>query len=211
MKRYLPIIVWLTALLVTASALLYFEADFLWKIQECNLFLDTKLFFQEQMVVPGGLLSWAAAFQTQFFYHPWMGTLLLSCWWLLLMWLVKRAFRLPDQWMGVAMVPVGLLLLTIVDMGYWVYMLKLRGHVFVGTMWATAVAALLWAFRVLPSKYGLRPLFMVAVCAVGYPLMGVYGLGATLLMGVWMWRQEGHSRWPVTATSISGTAMPTCG
>ena len=50
----------MSALAVIAGALLWLENDFLWKLQEQNLFLDTSLFFKEQMVVPGGLLSWQA-------------------------------------------------------------------------------------------------------------------------------------------------------
>lgn len=186
-----------------AGALLFLESDFLWKLQENNLFLDTMLFFREKMVVPGGLLSWTATYQTQFFYHPWLGTLLLCTWWLLLMWVTKRAFRIPGQWAGLMLIPVGLLLTTIVDMGYWVYMLKLQGHVFVATMATTAVAGLLWAFRKLTPRYGLRILFIAATCALGYPLMGIYGLGAALLMGIWSWRLKGQSRWLQAACSLT--------
>lgn len=188
MKRYLPISIWLVALLIVAGALLFFEADLLWKVQEQNLFLDTRMFFNERMLVPGGLLSWAGTWFTQFFYHPWVGTLLLCACWLLLMWLVKKAFALTDVWMPLALVPVGLLLLTIVDMGYWVYLLKLPGHVFVGTLGTIAVAALLWVLRLLPQRYGLRLVFIAVTAFVGYPLLGIYGIAATLLMGLYIWR-----------------------
>lgn len=200
MKKFLPILSWLAALLIAASALLIFEADFLWKLQESNLFLNTSMFFREQMVVPGGLTTWVATFFTQFFYYPWLGTVLLCGWWLLLMWVVRRAFRVDAQWTPLMLVPVGLLLLTIVDMGYWVYMLKLQGHAFVGTIATTAVAALLWAFRALPSRYYLRPVFILLTSVVGYPLMGIYGLGAALLMGIWSWRLKSQ---PIVCSLVS--------
>jgi hypothetical protein len=85
-------------------------------------------------------------------------------------------------------VPVCLLLLTIVDMGYWVYLLKLPGHAFVGTLGTIAVAALLWVFRALPQRWGLRVVFIAVTAFVGYPLLGIYGLAATLLMGLYIWR-----------------------
>ena len=122
--------------------------------------------------------------------------------WLLLLWLVKRAFQLPTEWMSLTLIPVGLLLLTIVDMGYWVYMLKLQGHAFVGTLGTTAVAALLWGFRALPDRYGLRPLMIVITAAFGYPLMGIYGLGAALLMGVWSCRLEKGTLWKKAGYSM---------
>ena len=205
MKKYLPISISLVALLIMAVALLFFESDLLWKLQERNLFLNTSLFFDEQMVVPGGLLSWAGSWLTQFFYYPWLGTLLLCACWLLLMWLVKKAFALTDQWMPLALVPVGLLLLTIVDMGYWIYFLKLPGHVFVGTLGTIAVAALLWVFRALPRRWGLRLVFIAVTALVGYPLLGIYGIAATLLMGLYIWRFD-QPLWQKVAGSLLALA-----
>ena len=190
MKRFIPLTTWLVALLIIAGALLMFESDFLWKLQDQNLFLNTKLFFNEQLVVPGGLLSWMGTYLTQYFYYPWLGTVLLSLCWLLMMWFTKRAFKLSNQWSALTLVPVALLLLTIVDMGYWVYILKLPGHVFVGTLGTTAVAGLLWAFRALPHYFGLRLIFIVITAILGYPFLGIYGLGTTLLMGLFIWNLE---------------------
>jgi hypothetical protein len=104
------------------------------------------------------------------------------------MYIVKRTFRIADRWAIVMLIPVALLLLTNVDQGYWIYLLKLRGHFFITTIGTTAVAALLWAFRCLPEKYALRTSFLALTCVVGYPLMGIYGLAATLLMAIWSWR-----------------------
>ena len=205
MRRYIPLIVWLVVLSIAAGALLSFEADLLWKLQEGNLFLDTPIFFKEQMMVPGGLLSWAGTWLTQLFFYPWLGTLVLCACWLLLMALVKKAFALPFQWMSLAVAPVCLLLLTIVDMGYWVYLLKLPGHVFVGTLGTIAVAALLWAFRTLP--YGLRLVLIAFTALIGYPLLGIYGISATLLMGLYIWRLDR----PNAKIKIAGSALALTG
>ena len=205
MKRFIPLTTWLVALLIIAGALLMFESDFLWKLQDQNLFLNTKLFFNEQMVVPGGLLSWMGTYLTQYFYYPWLGTILLSLCWLLMMWFTKRAFKLSNQWSALTLVPVALLLLTIVDMGYWVYILKLPGHVFVGTLGTTAVAGLLWAFRALPHRFGLRLIFIVITAILGYPFLGIYGLGTTLLMGLFIWNLE-QPLWQKIAGSVLALA-----
>lgn len=205
MKRFIPLTTWLVALLIIAGALLMFESDFLWKLQDQNLFLNTKLFFNEQMVVPGGLLSWMGTYLTQYFYYPWLGTILLSLCWLLMMWFTKRAFKLSNQWSALTLVPVALLLLTIVDMGYWVYILKLPGHVFVGTLGTTAVAGLLWAFRALPQRFGLRLIFIVITALLGYPFLGIYGLGTTLLMGLFIWNLE-QPLWQKIAGSVLALA-----
>lgn len=182
------------ALAAVACVLLTYEQDLLWKVQERNLFLCSMLFLKEQLVVPGGLLSWVGMWFTQFLYYPWVGVLMLCGWWLLLMVIVKRAFCIPERWAVLMLIPVALLLLTNVDMGYWIYMLKLRGHFFISTIGTTAVAALLWAFRKL-NNYKIEKLnnlfsglFIFLVAALGYPLMGIYGLAAALLMGIWSWR-----------------------
>ena len=181
-------VIWLAVLIVVAMVLLLCEPHFLWKVQEKNLFLCSVLFFKEQMVVPGGFLSWLGMWFTQFLYIPWLGVLMLCCWWLLLMAIVKRAFHIPHRWAILMLIPVALLLLTNMDMGYWVYMLKLRGHFFISTIGTTAVAALLWGFRCIPEKRGLRAAYIFLTCALGYPLMGIYGWAAALLMGIWSWR-----------------------
>ena len=192
------------ALVAIAGMLLVFESDFLWKLQEENLFLNSRVFFKEQMVEPGGMLTWLGAWFTQFLFYPWVGVLMLCAWWLLLMWLVQRTFGVSRRWMPVTVIPVLLLLVTIVDMGYWVYILKLRGHVFLGTIGTTAVVALLWAFRAVSAKSKLLTLlFPILACAAGYPLLGIYGIGATLLMAVWIWRLEPR-RLSALAVSLTG-------
>ena len=176
------------AIVAIACLLLILEKEFLWKAQEMNLFLSSGVFFKEQMVVPGGLLSWLGAYFTQYFYYPWLGVVLLAAWWLLLAWLVKQTFRLRGAWCMLSVIPVLFILVTIVDMGYWVYILKLRGHFFLTTIATTAVTALLWLFRKTSNRKAVIPiLFPLLTCAVGYPLMGSYALCAALLMGLWVW------------------------
>lgn len=188
------IIVWIAALAAIACGLLVCESHFLWKVQELNLFLNTSLFFKQQMVVPAGMLTYIGTWFTQFFYYPWLGVTMLCGWWLLFLFLLKQTFAVSAKWASLLLIPVAILLLTNVDIGYWIYVLKLRGHFFLTTIATTAVVALLWGFRSLPDKFWLRAIWMVLTCIVGYPLMGIYGLAATLLMGIWSWRLMPHGR-----------------
>ena len=80
MKRLIPISLWLVALVAIAIVLLLVESDMLWKVQQFNLFLSSSLFFKQQMVVSGGLLSYLGSFFTQFFFYPWVGVMLLCGW-----------------------------------------------------------------------------------------------------------------------------------
>lgn len=188
MKRFLPIASWLGALLVVAFILLYVESDLLWKVEQNNLFLFSSLFFKQQMVVAGGMLSYIGSFFTQFFYYPWLGVLLLCGWWLLLMWLTKRTFCIPDRWNIVALIPVAILLISNMDLGYWNYFMKVRGYFFVATIGTTAGIALLWVFRMLPQRLWMRVVYVLLAVLAFYPLMGVYALVAVLLMAVWTWK-----------------------
>ena len=192
MKTLKSIAFWLGILAVVAFALLFYETDLLWKVQQHNVFLNSALFFKQMMVVPGGMLSWTGAFLTQFFYYPWVGVTLLCCCWLLLMWLTKKAFNLPDKWLVLTLAPEAILLIANMGLGYWVYIIKLRGYFYVPTLGVTVGTALLWAFRKLPEKWWIRATYIVAVTLAFYPLMGVYALVTTLLMGLWTWRLSTH-------------------
>ncbi len=185
---------WIVALAAIACGLLVYESDLLWKVQELNLFMNTSLFFRQQMVVPAGILTYVGTWLTQLFYNPWLGVTVLSGWWLLLLWLLKRTFAVPARWTALLLIPVALLLLTNVDLGYWIYMLKLRGQFFLTTLATVSVVALLWGFRSMPDKYWLRTIWLVLTGLVGYPLLGIYGLAATLLMGIWSWRLMARGR-----------------
>ena len=192
--KYVSPLACVAALVAIAIGLLNLEDEFLWKVQELNLHLDTPLFFRQQMVVAGGLLTWLGTWFTEFFFHPVLGVGWLCLWWALLMLLTQRAFRVPMKWAAVLLVPVALLLITCVDMGYWIYYLKLRGHFFVATIGLCAAMAAVWGFRCLPSKYYLRPIYIVVSTAVLYPLTGFYGLLAALTMGVMAWRIQSPSQ-----------------
>ena len=189
-KSHASSLVWLLALLVTAGLLLSYEHFVLWKIQEQNLFLDTPLFFRQQMLVPGGLLSYVGSFLTQLLYYPVLGVGVLCALWWLLMWLMRRTFRVAEPWAVLLLVPVALLLTANVDMGYWIYPIKLKGWYFAATLGLLAVVALLWAYRALSAHRLWRRVLLVLTVVAGYPLFGTYALAAALLMALWSWRLE---------------------
>lgn len=188
MKRFFPYL----SLLIVAIALVLFESDYLYRIQEHNLFLHTPLFFRQCMVTAGGLLMWMGAYLTQYFYYPVLGAGLLCLLWAFLMFLLKQVFHLPDRWMMMTLVPVACLLLSVTDLGYWIYYLKLRGHAFDATLGMIAATGLVWLYRLLPRKYGLPTAFLLIATSVSYLLFGFYGLWAGVLMGVMAWRVQGH-------------------
>ena len=145
MRRWWPYVV----VAVAAVLLAVFEADLLYTAQEQNLFLHTPLFFEQQMVRAGGLLTWAGCYLTQFFYYPMLGAGLLGLLWAFLLWLLQRTFRRKEPWPG--LLPVACLLMTITTLGYWVYYLKLPGVLFDATVGTTIAVLMAWAYRSLPA------------------------------------------------------------
>ena len=206
LKDHASIIVWLISLAVVAGLLLSYEKHVLWLVQEQSLFLDTSQFFSQQMVVPGGLLVYIGCFLTQLLYHPVLGVTVLCALWLLLMWLLRRAFMVGERWASLLVVPVALLLIANVDMGYWVYPIKLKGWYFDATVGVTVIAALLWAFRVLSAYRIWRRVLIVVTVAAGYPLFGTYAIAAAVLMGLWCWRLD-KDRWQALVDCILAALM----
>lgn len=199
-KLLTPITLWLATLVLVATVLLLVEADLLWKVQQHNVFLDTTLFFQQMMAKPGGLLEWLSTYFSQHFYYLWLGVIILSGWWLVLMWLTKRAFNIPDRWTVLTIVPVAILIVANMCLGYWVYVIKQPGYFYMATIGTTALAALLWAYRIFnkewcaDSKFTILHssffIFIILLCVVGYPLLGVYALAAAALMAIMTWRMK---------------------
>lgn len=183
------------AVVVAALLMALAESNLLYTAQEQSLFLHTPLFFRQQMVASGGLLVWAGAYLTQYFYYPALGAVILGLLWALLLWMLRRTMRLPDAWLGV--VPVVCLMLTVGTLGYWVYYVKLRGVMFDATLGTLVAVGLLWAYGSLRRRW-IRVLLMVLTAVAGYPLFGFYGLWAVALMGFAVWRTAGSHRWADT-------------
>ena len=156
-----------------------FESDYLYTAQEQNLFLHTPLFFKQQMVRAGGLLTWASCYLTQFFYYPMLGAGLLCLLWAFLVWLLQRTFRWADPWL--ALLPVACLLMTIVTLGYWVFYLKLSGALFVPTIGTIVAVGMAYGANKVNGAY--RSIAIPLAACIAYPLFGFYGLWGTILMG----------------------------
>ena len=183
-------------MLLAAVALAVFEGDLLYKLQEQDLFMHTPLFFQQRMVVAGGLLTWAGSYLTQFFYYPMLGAGLLCLLWAFFMFLLSRVFRVDKAWFPLTLVPVACLLLNIADLGYWVYYLKLPGHAFVATLGSIVAVVLAWHYSLLSKRpLAVRLLFILLSASLGYPLFGFYALWGVVLMAVIALRGKA-ARWP---------------
>ena len=191
---------------IMGVVLTWTEHNYLARVEEQNLFLHTPLFFSQSMVAPGGLLSWAGSFLTQMLHFPALGVAVLCILWALLVFLVGLTFHIPEKWMCVALIPVTMLLLANVDLGYWIYYLKLRGYFFVPTLGVISAVGLVWAYRALPCR--LRTVFLLLTVAGFYPLLGFHALLAAFLMALISWKLEGYSKaWAAADTVVALLAI----
>ena len=145
------------------------NSDMLFMAQEKSLFYGSRVYFNECMQLPGGLLSYAGSYLMQFFYIPALGSGILIALWLILAFAIKFGFKVKMTFLPLAFVVPVLLLISVIDMGYWLYYMKFVGYFFVPTLGFIFVA--LWAAVRLPKK-GLWTIPL----ALTYPLFGFYTL-----------------------------------
>ena len=202
-----PMPAWLVSLwpylviLAMGVVLVLAEYNYLIRVEEQNLFQHTPLFLRQCMVASGGLLSWAGTYLTQLLHVPPLGVAALCLLWALLVFFLQRTFRIPAHWMAVTLIPVAMLLLTDVFLGYWIYYLKLRGFFFVATLGILGAVVLTWVYRLLPR--GLRSVFLFLSVVCCYPLMGFYALSAAVLMALVSWHLKGGKAWAATDTILA--------
>ena len=197
-----PLLLIAVAAAVSMAVINSHDGDTLFRAQELDLFLYSRNFLHQHTDLAGGLLVYVGSYFTQFCYHPWLGSLLLVAWCALLAVLTWQAFSIPVRWAPVVLVPMALILLADFTLGYWIFYVKMHGHLFVAPIGFALAVATVWLFRVLPGKW--RLLLLAAAPVVLYPLAGFYGLLATVLMVVVLWSVADVPRsWKVGATVVA--------
>ena len=101
-----------------------FEHEFLFRVQELSLWLPTEIYFDERMLVPGGLMSYIACFFTQFFYYPMLGSFIYVALLLVVQWLTIRVFRIPTRHALLALIPGTLIVCCSMEVGYWIFQIN---------------------------------------------------------------------------------------
>ncbi len=198
-KQLLQAMPWIGGILFTLFAgivLVGMNSDYLFTVQERSLFLANPVFFQEQTAVPGGIFHWAGCYLTQFFYYPVLGSALLILLWLATYTVILKTFHLRNGWSVLALIPLFALLCSIVDLGYWLYNIKIQGYWFSESLLFLAMMSGIWASRRLHGKW--RPLFLTIWIAAGYPLMGWYALmGGAVMVITYSLRscEKRYERW----------------
>lgn len=162
------------------------NADLMYFMQDRGWWNSTSLFFKDCISVPGGILAWAGSYLTQYFYYPALGCSMLILLWLLTFFVAKFSFRVPREWSFLLFIPLSALLCSIIQLGYWIYILKDVDYVFyhsLGLLAALLLSLPLWQYLPVSDKVKrwTALLWIPLVAALFYYPLGIYALLAAVL------------------------------
>ncbi len=129
---------------LAAYIILLTQSDYLQAVEENDLFVGSHTFMAETLKTQGGIWSWLGSYLTQFFYYPWLGSLLLIAIWITTYILIVDAFKLKNHYRLLAWIPICALLISVTDIGYWIYYIKMPGYWFSQSVSFFAVILLTW-------------------------------------------------------------------
>ncbi len=153
--------------------ILYINQEVLYMAHSRSEFLLGEPFLRDTLAKPFGIMQYAGAWLAQFLYNPALGSILLAIIWLLIYWVGTKAFRLKESAAALMLLPVACLLTSVVDLGYWIYFIAIRGYWFSQSLAYLIMLLLLWAARSTPRKYHLA-WYLFSICL--YPVLGWYSL-----------------------------------
>lgn len=166
------------------------NADVLYMQQMRSFFNDTPDFFLQYHNRPAGFLQWAGCFFTQLFYYPALGSSVLFLMWTAIFLFLKKGLQISNALSSVLLVPVVCLLVSEIDLYYWIYYNRNAGYCFAPTLGLLATSILTFIYRnivKLPEKYKTISLFVFPLfIAVLYHFIGIYSLVALVVVAVIM-------------------------
>lgn len=167
------------------------NADVLFMQQMRSLFNDTAEFYQQHQTKPAGTLMWAGSYFTQFFYYPALGSSALILLWVAIFFLMKKTFRVSDALSPILLIPLVCLLVSEIDLGYWIYYNKNEGYCFSQTLGLLIALILVFLFKnktIRNFKFGdvIITLITSAILVGCYHFIGVYAMVAAATLAVIM-------------------------
>lgn len=176
------------ALPVSASAVIlwavltFSQGAVLKKTSDLSLFLFDWNFLRESFLIPGGFLGWAGSFFTQFLNIPWLGALIWVLLLLLAGTLTARTVALPQSLRPLAAVPVALLVIANMSLGYGMFIMRPQDYFFaptLGYLLMLGIAAAAWR---IPTLWGKLAVIAVSAFA-GFYLAGIFALAGVAAAG----------------------------
>ncbi len=138
---------------LAAYIVLMSQSDFLYAVEENNTFLGNHTFMLETLRQDGGLWAWTGSFLTQFFHYPWLGSLLLVAIWSAAYLLIVDSFALKGNDRLLAWIPICALLISVTDVGYWIYYINMPGYWFSQSVSFLAAMLITWIAGKIISRF----------------------------------------------------------
>ena len=189
----LPIIYSVLFVLFAWFFLIGKNSETLYFMQDRGYWNDSMVYFHHCMRMPGGFLSWAGSYLTQYFYYPAYGAAILILLWMASFCLAWRSFHVRLELTFLLFVPLLALLCTEVHLGYWVYFMKDIDYSFYHSL-GFFFALLLSVDYTKSWKYGSY-VQMILVSVLFYYPLGVYALLATMLIAFRMFKNDWRKDW----------------
>lgn len=155
------------------------EHYYLMKVEDLSVFLFDRMFIMENFRIPGGFLGLAGSFLTQFLHLPWLGALIWVSLLLLAFYLTIRVFRIPDDLRPLAAIPVALLIIGNMSLGYGVFIMRGQDHFFAPVLgYLAALIPVAVAGRI--KTIWSRSLLIVIWITAGYMILGTFAFTGAL-------------------------------
>ena len=153
--------------------ILYINQEVFYTAHDRSEFIYGTPFFNSLMSKPFGLMQYVGAWLTQYFCKPVVGSAVMVTIWVAIIFVGTKAFRLQGSASALMLLPVACLLVSVVDLGYWIYISPTRGYWFSQSVGYLVMLMLLWAARCTPRKWHLA-WYLLGVCI--YPVLGWFAL-----------------------------------
>ena len=163
----------LLAFILFVVYVLYINQEVFYTAHDRSEFIFGTPFFNTLMSKPFGLMQYVGAWLTQFFFQPSVGSCILIAIWVGIYFVGAKAFRLQGSASALMLLPVACLLVSVTDLGYWIYTSTIRGYWFSQSVGYLIMLLLLWAARCTPRKWHII-WYLFAFCI--YPLLGWFAL-----------------------------------
>jgi hypothetical protein len=151
------------------------------KFQELDIFMFNIDFLKDNLSTAGGLVIWLGSFLNQFFYNPLSGSIIYVLLLAFVTFLTYRLFDLKKSSFPLALIPSLLLLLTLTETGYMVYLFKINSIAFVNII---SVICLIFGLYLIKNANNLflKILVVTSYLILAFPVSGFYALFSGLLM-----------------------------
>lgn len=171
--------------------LLRFYQDMLFTAHLRTPFIAGSLFFDELMAEPFGAMRWVGSWLTQLCYYPVLGFVVYMLLWSASYFFLHKTFRLPALLSSLLILPLACLLLSVTDLGYWIYCLKNFGEWYAHSLSFLLMAILLYVLCLIDKKTKHSTIIAAVSCFLAYPLIGWCGILAAVSFFLMHWKTNG--------------------